>query len=251
MRMNIFLYEMRRHKQSIFTWSISLTLLLFIFMAMFNSFASEAEVLNQTLAQMPKELLTAFGLDGVDMSTVLGFYSFVFLFCQICLAVQAAVYGFGLVSVEETDLTADFLLAKPVGRGHILTSKFLAAFTSLTLTNLVVWISSFSVIELFREGRPYETTTLLLLLTSLVILQLFFLSFATLLSLLMKRVRSVNTASMALAFGMYALSAFGGMLGEDTFDLLTPFKHFDPNTIISQQAYELSLIHISEPTRPY
>jgi len=149
------------------------------------------------------------------------------------------------VSVEETDLTADFLLAKPIGRGQILTSKFLAAFTGLTLTNAVVWIGSFVVIELFRDSRPYETNTLLLLLISLFFLQLFFLSFAILLSLLMKRVRSVNTAAMALAFGMYALSAFGGMLGDETFDLLTPFKHFDPNTIISQQAYELPLVMIS------
>ena len=53
-------------------------------------------------------------MNNLDMSSVLGFFSFVFLFCQICLAIQAANYGFSLVSVEERELTADFLLAKPV-----------------------------------------------------------------------------------------------------------------------------------------
>ena len=76
----------------------------------------------------------------------------VFLFCQICLAIQASNYGFSLVSIEERELTADFLLAKPIGRGKILTAKLLAALAALTITNLSVWASSFFVINLIRDG---------------------------------------------------------------------------------------------------
>ena len=231
--------------RSVITWSVSLILLLFVFMSLFSSFAQDADLLNQTMAQMPPELLTAFGMTDLDLSTPLGFFSFAFLFCQVCLAIQAANYGFGLVSVEERDMTADFLLAKPVGRTYILTNKLLAAFTGLTITNMVVWVSSFVFINMFRDGRPYETNTLLLLLLSIVMLQLFFLSVGLVISLLMKRVRSVTSVSMALAFGMYVLSAFGGMLGEDTFDLITPFKHFEPNYIIANGAYDLPLVLIS------
>ena len=142
-------------------------------------------------------------------------------------------------------MTADFLLAKPVGRANILTNKLLAALTSLTITNLVVWVSTFVCINLFRDGRTYDMNTLLLLLFSIVPFQLFFLSVGVLISLLMKRVRSVTSASMALAFGMYVLSAFGGMLGADTFDLITPFKHFEANAIISTAAYDMPLVMIS------
>ncbi|MCA9943093.1 MAG: ABC transporter permease subunit, partial [Anaerolineales bacterium] len=216
--MNIYKHEFKMNLRSVITWSVSLILLLFVFMSLFSSFAQDADLLNQTMAQMPPELLTAFGMTDLDLSTPLGFFSFAFLFCQVCLAIQAANYGFGLVSVEERDMTADFLLAKPVGRTYILTNKLLAAFTGLTITNMVVWVSSFVFINMFRDGRPYETNTLLLLLLSIVMLQLFFLSVGLVISLLMKRVRSVTSVSMALAFGMYVLSAFGGMLGEDTFD---------------------------------
>lgn len=142
-------------------------------------------------------------------------------------------------------MTADFLLAKPVGRAHILTSKLLAAFTGLTITNIVVWVSSFVFINMFRAGRAYDTKTLLLLLLSIVVFQLFFLSVGILISLLMKRVRSVTSVSMALAFGMYVLSAFGGMLGDDTLDVITPFKHFEPNYIIANAAYDVPLVLLS------
>ncbi len=115
-------------------------------------------------------------MNGVDLSTVLGYFGFVFLFVQICLAIQAANYGFSLVSIEEREWTADFLLAKPVGRTQILTSKLLAALSGLTITNVVVWISSFVFINLFKGDRTYEAKPLLLLLLSIVVFQLFFLS---------------------------------------------------------------------------
>ena len=231
--------------RSVITWSASLAFMLFIFTALFPSMAKDAELLNKTLAQMPPELLTAFGMNGMDLSTVLGFFSFEFLFCQICFAIQAANYGFALVSVEERDLTADFLLAKPVARPHILTSKLLAALTGLTITNLVVWVSSFVFINMFKDGRAYEAKPLVLLLLSIFAFQMFFLSVGILISLFMKRVRSVTSASMALSFGMYVLSAFGGMLGADSFDLITPFKHFDPTYIIANEAYNIPLALIS------
>ena len=175
----------------------------------------------------------------------MGFYSFVFLFTQICLAIQAANYGFSLVSIEEREWTADFLLAKPVGRAQILTSKLLAALSGLTLTNIVVWISSFSFISLFRGDRAYETKPLLLLLLSIVVFQLFFLIVGLVVSLLVKRIRNVTPYSMALAFGMYVLNAFGSMLGESVWEKISPFKHFDPNYIIQHTAYDLPLVMIS------
>ena len=51
---------------------------------------------------------------------------------------------------------------------------------------------------------------------------------------------------MALAFGMYVVSAFGGMLGDDTIDVISPFKHFEPNAILTNTAYDpLVLISIA------
>jgi len=220
-------------------------MIIFLVMSIFSGFAESAEMLNEALTNFPKELLMAFGLDKIDLSSVLGFYSLAFLFCQVCLAIQAANYGFSLVSVEERDMTADFLLAKPVSRTKILTSKFLAALTGLTITNLVVWISSFAFIQLYRDGRPYDPKTLLLLLGTILAFQLFFLTVGLLVSLIVRRVRSVTPYSMALAFGMYVLSAFGGMLGEDKLDIITPFKHFEPNYIVSNAAYDpLQLVSV-------
>lgn len=243
--MNIYKHELKMKIGSIISWSIAIIAILFIFMAMFGSLAEDTEILNEALAGMPEELLMAFGMDGIDMSTVLGLFGLAFTFCQVCIAIQAANYGFALVSVEETDMTADFLLAKPVSRTRIMTSKLLAALTALTITNIVVWVTSFVTISLFRDGRPYDQQALILLLASVLLFQLVFLTVGVLISLLMKRVRNVTPYTMALVFGAYILNAFGGMLGEDTIELITPFKHFDPNYILQNAGYDVPLVLIS------
>jgi len=245
MTMNIYLHEFKAKLRSMLIWSASIAALLIVFMSISSSFSAQSALLSQAMANFPRALLIAFGMENMDMSTVLGYFGLIFLFCQICLAIQAANYGFGLVSIEESELTADFLLAKPVGRTKIMTSKLLAALTALTITNIVVWIVSFICLGLFAKGQEYSARSLVILLLSIVVFQLFFLSVGMAISLLVKRVRSVTPFSMGLVFGLYILNAFGGMIGEKSLEIISPFKHFDPNYILKHAAWDLPLVLIS------
>jgi ABC-2 type transport system permease protein len=242
MNANIYRHEFRTRLKSVVIWSLALTFLIVFFFSLFPVFADQAALMNEFLARYPQELRAAFGMDKMDLASVLGFYGFVFIFVQLCLAIQAGNYGFGLVSIEESELTADFLLSKPVSRTQVLTSKLLAALTSLTITNLIVWASSFAAILLFREDREYDIPTLLLLLLSIVIFQLFFLSVGLVISLLVKRVRSVTPYALGLGFGMYVLSAFSGVFKDVKLELITSFKHIDPAFIVQHGAYDTPLL---------
>lgn len=243
--MNIYVQELKMKIHSVVTWSLSVSLLIFLFMAIFSSLAIEVALWDRMMNAFPEELLMAFGLTNTNMATVLGFYGFAFTFCQICIAIQGANYGFSLVSIEEREMTADFLLAKPVGRPQILTHKLLAALTSLIITALVLSLASYAAISAYRDGRPYDTKAFVLLLLSIVLLQIVFLALGMFISLLVRKVRNVTPYSMGLAFGMYVLNAFGGMLGDVKLEMITPFKHFDPNYIISHSAYDLPRVMIS------
>jgi ABC-2 type transport system permease protein len=50
---------------------------------------------------------------------------------------------------------------------------------------------------------------------------------------------------MGLVFGLYVLSAFGGMIGDDKLTYVTPFKHFEANYIVTNAAFDLPLALIS------
>ena len=75
-----------------------------------------------------------------------------------------------------------------------------------------------------------------------MIFQLFFLCVGVVISLLVKRVRSVTPYALGLSFGAYFLGAFSGLLGESTLELLTPFKHFDAAYIVHNGAYNMPLV---------
>ena len=243
--MNIFKHEFKSYLKSVLIWSFSIFMIILVYLSAFYSIADDLSQVNDLLSSFPEELLIAFGKTILSLTSILGMFGLVFLFCQICLAIQASNYGISLVSIEEREFTADFLLAKPVSRTKIMTTKLLAVISALTVTNLSVWASSFFVINFLNDGPPIDNKSLVMLLGTIVVFQLFFLTVGILISLLMKRVRSVTPLSMALAFGMYVVSAFGGMLGEDTIDVISPFKHFEPNAIISNGSYDpLVLISI-------
>ena len=242
MSTNIYRYEVRVRWKSVLIWTFALASLLFIFMALFPSFSAEAAAMNEMVANFPPALKSAFGISNLDLSSVLGYFSFCRVFCQLCFAIQASNYGFGLVSVEENEMTADFLLTKPVSRSNVLRSKILAALTSLLATDVLFWLMSYASIVLFREGKPYELKILLLLLGSVVVFQLFFFFVALAISQLVRRVRSVTPYSLGLAFGAYVLNAFAGIFGDVKLEYLTPFKHFDTAAIVLDGHYNLPLV---------
>ena len=238
----IYRYEIRQRWSSVGIWAGSLAGLLLIFMALFPSFSADMAAMNQILDNFPPEFKAVFGLNALNLATLEGYFGFCFVFCQLCLAIQAANYGLSLVSVEEDDLTADFLLTRPLSRSVILTSKLLASLTSLLVTQIVFWAVSLASIALFRGDAPYEPRAIVLLLGSGVIFQLIFFSLGLLISLLVWRMHSVTPWSLGLAFGTYVISAFSGILGDVRLEYLSPFKHFDPGRIISEMQYDTTLV---------
>jgi beta-exotoxin I transport system permease protein len=245
MTMNIYVHEIKAKIKSVLIWSASIAALILVFMSLYKGFSTQTEVLAEATKNFPHQLLVAFGMENMDWASSLGFFALIFLFCQVCLAIQAANYGFGLVSIEETEWTADFLVAKPVSRPSIMTSKLLAALTGLTITNAVVWACSFFGLSVMAKGHEYEAKNLVILLLSVVVFQLFFLSVGMVISLMVKRIRSVTPFSMGLVFGLYILNVFGDMLGEKSLEVISPFKHFDANYIIKNAAWDTPLVMIS------
>jgi ABC-2 type transport system permease protein len=243
--MNIYLQELKMKLGSVLIWTLSATGLLVLFASIFSTIVEEMEVLNEVMAAYPPELLAAFGWDQMDLGTVLGFFAFTFSFIQILISIQAANYGYSLVSVEERELTADFLLAKPISRVSILTSKLLAALTGLLITNIALWIVSFIAVNAFADGRSYDTGILAKVLLTVLFLQLFFLTVGLAVSLMVKKIPSVIPVSMGTVFGLYILAAFGSSMGENKVDYLTPFKHFETTAIVNTGEYDLPKMAIS------
>ncbi len=244
--MNILKFELKGYFRTLWIWILSLFSLLFLYMAFFPIMSDDAQIMDKILENYPEELLKAFGMGGsISFATVLGFFTFTFVFVQLCIAIQSAYYGFNFLSVEERELTADFLYTKPVTRRSIFIQKYLAAVMALLLTDIAVWIGSFLAIETFRGDNTYEIYNLVILLASIPIFQLFFFSIGLIVTALSKKISSVISYAMAISFGLYILNAIRSIVGGDLLGMISPYYYFEPGYILTQGKLNFRLTMIA------
>lgn len=244
--MNIYKFELKGYFRTLWIWILSLIALLFMYMAFYPLMADDALMMDKILEHYPEELLKAFGMgESISFATVLGYFTFTFVFVQLCLAIQSAYYGFNFLSIEERELTADFLYSKPVTRRSIFIQKYFAAVTAILLSDLAVWFGSFLAIEVFRGDNTYELNNLLILLVTIPIFQLFFFSIGLLVTALSKKISSVISYAMALSFGLYILNAIRSIVGGELLGLISPYYYFEPGYILTHGKLNLKLTMIA------
>ena len=115
--MNIYLYELKKKIVSSIIWVGALGLFVWVCFGMIDMMANEA--MTNIIDQFPDEMKHAFGMD-IDLSTVSGYYAWIHgMIITLCGAIFSMNFGLNAVSTEERDLTADFLISKPITRSAI------------------------------------------------------------------------------------------------------------------------------------
>lgn len=238
--MNIYLFELKMLKKSIIIWSLAISLSLFLYLAFYPAMAAESAAFDALLANYPEEFLAFLGMRlDLPISSLLGYFALTFGMMQIPMAIQASNYGFHMLSVEEREMTADFLLSKPVSRKKILISKFLAALTSLTIVNIAVWIGSIAALLLFKGDTVLELNRVIVLLSTIVLFQLFFVSVGMLISVSVRKIPSVISFSMVMGFGLYIVYGFKSLFSSNILAYFTPYAYFESAEILITGKYDL------------
>lgn len=244
--MNVFIQEFKAKRKSVFIWGLSISAFIIFYLAFFPSLGSDSEAFEIIMKSMPKEMLQAFGLkEGLSMATLMGYFVVTFVMIQLAIAIQSANYGFAILSEEERELTADFLLTKPVSRSTIYFSKFLSAVLSLLLTAIIVSMGILVALRLFNGGETYNIKNVFKLLLTIPLFQLCFLSIGMFISLLVRKVRNVLSLSMGLAIGLYIINVAKEIVDKDFLGYLTPFNYFEPGNILKTGTYDLKLFFVA------
>lgn len=238
--MNIYLFELKSLRKSIIIWSLAISLSIVSYLMFFPALAADTAAFDAIMENYPPELLALFGMRAeLPMTSLLGFFAVTFGIVQVPIAIQASNYGFNMLSVEERELTADFLLSKPVSRSKIFISKFLASLTALTIVNASIWIGSIASLMLFKGDTVLELNNVYVLLSTIVLFQLVFVSVGMLISVVVRKIPSVLSFSMALAFGMYIVYGFKAIFSVAILSYVTPYSYFDVAEILINGTYEV------------
>lgn len=234
--MNVFLREFRAHRKSLITWAVSLAGIVGLFMALYPAFASDIEGLNEVLANFPEAIKALVNITPETFMSVLGFYGYLLNFAWLAASIQAMNLGVGIISSEISGKTADFLMTKPVRRAEVVTGKLTAALAAILIMNAVFIAVSYGAVA--ATGAEFDGATLLLMSSTLLLLQLVFLALGALLSVTIPKIKSVVAVSLPTVFAFYIIGAIGDVLDNVELRWASPFRYFDPVYMITERGLE-------------
>ena len=240
--MNIYKYETRKKIIPTSIWIICLGFFIFIFYSIFETMGSS--VMTDMLDEFPEAFLKAFGMSD-NFSTIIGYTAMICIYIVLCSAIFSCNLGLNMVSVEERDLTADFLIPKPITRNRILTTKLLAALTHMLIFSVMNSIICYTGIEIFKNGQEYSFLTFLLMMLGIFIIGVLFFTIGLFISVILKKMGSPLSFSLGLSFGFFILNSFDTILEGTFIKYFIPYDYFEFGYIIENTAFKTYGIFIS------
>lgn len=159
--MTLVKHELKQGKTSFLIWTISIGFLLAICVFLFPEMKGQMDGISETFASMGS-FTAAFGMDRLNFGTLIGFYA---IECGNVLGLGGAFYAalcaVGVLSKEEKERTAEFLLTHPVSRTRIITEKLIAVLIQITALNLIIYALSVGSMAMIGEEIPWEEVNLL------------------------------------------------------------------------------------------
>lgn len=145
-------HELRQGWKSLAVWTAAIGLFIAVCVFMYPEMKGEMEGVSKLFASMGV-FSAAFGMDRLNFGTLIGFYA---IECGNILGIGgaffAALTAAGMLSKEEKERTAEFLLTHPVSRVRIISEKFAAVIVQVVLLNVIVF--GMAVISIVLIGEP-------------------------------------------------------------------------------------------------
>ena len=239
--MTLIKHELRRGKTSFFIWTSSIGFLLATCIFLFPEMKGQMEGVNDMFASMGS-FTEAFGMDRLNFGTLTGFYA---VECGNVLGLGGAFFAslcaVGILSKEEKEKTAEFLLTHPVSRKRIITEKLIAVLIQITAMNIIIYALAVGSISAIGEEIPLKEISLLHLAYYLLQLELACICFG--ISAFLHK-GSVGVG-LGVAVMMYFLNIIANITDVAEFlKYITPFGYCEGADIISKGSLDLTLIII-------
>ena len=228
--MTLVKHELRQGKTSFLIWTASIGFLLAICIFLFPEMKGQMDSVNDVFASMGS-FTEAFGMDRLNFGTLIGFYA---VECGNVLGLGGAFYAalcaVSILSKEEKDRTAEFLLTHPVSRKRIITEKLIAVLIQITAMNIIIYALSVGSIAAIGEGIPWKEINLLHLAYYLLQIELAGICFG--ISAFLRK--GSTGVGLGIAAMMYFLNLIANIADVAEFlKYITPFGYCEGADIVS------------------
>lgn len=241
--MNVFWHELRMRRTNTIIWTVTMLIFMVVCMAKYETITAQGGAAITTMFKaFPASVQAIFGMSGLDLTTVAGYFGVCFLFMAVILAVHAGLTGAGVIAQEEADKTAEFLYVKPRGRRAIITAKLLAGIVMLIIVWMASVVGSIIGIEKFAHFGDFMTN-FWWLMAAAALIQIAFFAFGAMAVTLTKRAGGYGTLVSIAIFGSYFLYVFAKLSSSfQGLHYLSIFSWFDALDILNRSGLSLHYV---------
>ena len=239
--MTLVKHELKQGKILFMIWTAAIGFLLVICVFLFPEMKGQMESVNDVFASMGS-FTEAFGMDRLNFGSLVGFYA---VECGNVLGLGGAFYAAlcaaGILSKEEKDKTAEFLLTHPVSRKRLIPEKLVAVRLQITAMNIIIYAVAVGSIAAVGEEIPLKEISLLHLAYYLLQIELAGICFG--ISAFLRK--GSAGAGLGIAAMMYFLNLIANIA--DVAELLkyiTPFGYCDGADIVTNGRLDGGMVAI-------
>ena len=239
--MTLVRHELRQGKTPFLIWTASIGFLLATCIFLFPEMKGQMDSVSDVFASMGS-FTQAFGMDRLNFGTLIGFYA---VECGNVLGLGGAFFAslcaVGVLSKEEKDKTAEFLLTHPVSRKRIITEKLIAVLIQITALNVIIYALAIGSIAAVGEDIPWKEISLLHFAYYLLQLELAGICFG--ISAFLRK--GSAGAGLGIAAMMYFLNLIANIADvADFLKYITPFGYCEGADIVSNGSLDMTLVSV-------
>ena len=239
--MTIIKHELRQGKTSFLIWTVSIGFLLSVCVFLFPEMKGEMEGISDVFSSMGS-FTAAFGMDRLNFGTLVGYYA---IECGNVLGLGGAFYAslcaVSILSKEEKEKTAEFLVTHPISRTHIITEKWIAILIQITGMSFIIYILSVGSMLMIGEEIPWKEMNLMHLAYYILQVELAGICFG--ISAFVRK-GSVGIG-LGIAIMMYFLNLITNIAEVAQFlKYITPFGYCDGADIVTDGKLDMGLVLI-------
>jgi ABC-2 type transport system permease protein len=239
--MNVFFRELKANRKALIIWSICMFLLVVSGMGKYTAYSSGGASAD-IFASMPFSIKVLLGIGSFDVTTLGGFFAFLFPYLEITVAIHAGLIGTNIIAKEEIDKTAEFLMVKPLSRTAILLAKLAAAAINILVINIVTLFSSIAIVAAYNKKESISSEIALLFI-SMLIVQLIFFSMGAFFAAFLKKSKGAGSLTMAVLLGGFILSKVTVLSPQlEILNVLSPVTYFSIDDIVNKTSLNLVIL---------
>mgnify|MGYP000086837154 FL=1 len=231
--MSIFWRELKINVKPFVFWGLGIFVLMVASMAKYQGLSAGGAAVSQMLTAFPKPIQAMFGMVGVNVMTLPGYYAVVMTYAYICSAIYGISLGSHAVGREIADHTNEFLLSKPISRVHILTCKLVPGAFYVCALSVLSYLFSLLSFSLYHMKVDFSREVLLFNIAMAVIGLVFYSLSAFLLSVLKNTEKGYLYSNLIFVWSFIVGIAYDMLEKGEFMRIFSPLRYFTAKEIVA------------------